>query len=118
MTLKMTPRTYFDSCCHEYSTYPIEEKLLDIGFATVNGHNIMDDINYILDNYSYVSEHDIQRALWKMMAYLSDVDSGFYYHFDRNNSLATDAALLIEDLMRRFRLPGGDRRKAFLADDF
>lgn len=114
----MTPRTYFDSCCHEYSTYPIAQKLLDIGYATINGHNIMDDINYILDNYSYVSEHDIQRALWKMMAYLSDVDTDLYYQFNRNNSLATDASLLIEDLMRRFRLPHGDRNKAYLATYF
>lgn len=118
MELERTPRTYFDSGCHEFSTYPVKQKLLDIGFATLHGHDIMDDINHILANYPYVSEHDIQRALWIMMAFLSDVDTALYYQFNRNNSIATDAALLIEDLMRRYLLPGGDRRKAFLADDF
>ena len=115
--LYRAPRTYFDSVCNEYQTYPIEQKLLDIGFATWYGHDIYEDIQYILKNYSYVSEFDIQHALWQYMAYISNVEKSNYLKFDRKNHLKVDVKLLVEDLMRRFRLPNGDRSKAYLARD-
>ncbi|MDE6703802.1 MAG: hypothetical protein K2K00_09015 [Muribaculaceae bacterium] len=115
--LYMTPRTYFDSGCDEYKTYPIEKKLLDIGFATWHGYDIMQDINYILKNYTYVSEYSIQLAIWYMLAKVNNVDDGKYFMFNRNNTIETDVKILIEDLMRIFRLPEGDRRKAYLADN-
>ncbi|MDE6006238.1 MAG: hypothetical protein K2G67_01610 [Muribaculaceae bacterium] len=117
ISLPKTPRTYFDNGCHEYSTYPIQSKVLDIGYATWYGHDIMDDIGYILDNYPYVSELDIQMALWAMMAYVNNVDPADIFVFDRNNKIATDVEILLEDLMRLFRLPEGDREKAYLAED-
>lgn len=112
--LERTPRTYFDSCCHEYQRYPVEQKLLDIGYATWYGHDIMEDIRYILENYAYVSADDIQRAIWQLLAAVDHVDS--YLSLDRGNSLETDVRMLIEDLMRVFRLPGGKREKAYLGE--
>ncbi len=101
--LYYSARTYFDSGCDEFRTHPIERKLLEIGYVTWHGHDIMDDIRYILENYSYVSEDDVQRAIWKMMAGLHGVDS--YLRFNRGNSLETDVKLFLEDLMRVYRLP-------------
>lgn len=115
--LYRTPRTYFDSGCHEYQEYPVKQKLLDIGFATWHGYDIMQDIRYILCNYPHVSESDIQRAIWYMLAEVNQIDESKYYQFDRKNSIETDVTILLEDLMRVFRLPEGDRRKAYLADD-
>lgn len=115
--LYRTPRTYFDSGCHEYKTYPIEQKLLDIGFATWHGYDIMKDINYILKNYTHVSEYSIQHAIWQMLAKVNNVDTRTYFMFDRSNTIETDVKILIEDIMRIFRLPEGDRRKAYLADN-
>ena len=115
--LYRTPRTYFDSGCHEYKTYPIEQKLLDIGFATWHGYDIMKDINYILKNYTHVSETDIRHAIWQMLAKVNNVDTRTYFIFDRSNTIETDVKILIEDIMRIFRLPEGDRRKAYLADN-
>lgn len=116
--LVKTPRTYFDSGCHEYSTYPIESKLLDIGYVTWYGHDIMEDIRYIKENYAHVSKRDIQISLWAMMAYVNDLESSVIKNFDRGNTIETDVEILLEDLMRRFRLPEGKRSKAYLADDF
>lgn len=115
--LYMTPRTYFDSGCSEYHSYPIESKLLDIGYATWHGYDIMTDIRQILNDYSYVSESSVRHALWQLMAKLYNVDVEKYYLFDRNNSIETDVKIFIEDLMRIFRLPEGNRRKAYLAAD-
>lgn len=115
--LYMTPRTYFDSGCDEYKTYPLERKLLDIGYAIWHGHDIKDDVSYIRKNYAHVSDFSIRRALWQMLARVNNVDDSKYLILNRNNSVETDIEILSEDLMRVFRLPAGNRSKAYLAKD-
>lgn len=115
--LYMTPRTYFDSGCDEYSRYPVERKLLDIGYVTWHGHDIMDDIRYILDNYSHVSERDIQRAVWTLLATVDNIPQENAYSLNRGNSLETDVRLLLNDLMRVYRLPAEEPEKAYLAKE-
>lgn len=113
--LNKTPRTYFDSGCHEYKNYPTKDKLLDIGYAIWHGHDIFGVIINILEDYPHVSKFDIQTAIWTMLAELYHKDKSLYFQFDRNNTLEDDVNILIEDLMRVFHLPDGDRRKAYLA---
>lgn len=115
--LPRSPRTYFDGLSHECQNYPIEQKLLDLGYAIWHGHDIMEDIHNILENHPYISESDIQFTLWFLMARANHVAATDYLMFDRNNSLKTDVGIFIEDLMRVFRLPDGDRKQAYLADD-
>lgn len=47
-----------------------------------------------------------------MMAELSHTDD--FNVFDRRNTIDTDIDVFLEDLMRVFRLPEGDRRKAYI----
>lgn len=115
--LNRTPRTYFDHMCHQYQTYPIMEKLLDLGYAIWHGYDIMIAIRDILGSHPYISEFDIQLSIWSYLCYLYNIDSAKIMTFDRNNSLDTDVDILIEDLMRVFRLPENDRRKAYLGED-
>lgn len=110
--LYRTSRTYFDSGSDEFKNHPIKEKLLDIGYATWFGHNIKKDVNHIIRRYPHVSNRDIRRAIWMMMAELSHTDD--FNVFDRRNTIDTDIDVFLEDLMRVFRLPEGDRRKAYI----
>ena len=115
--LNRSPRTYFDSGCHEYKTYPIEKKLLDLGYAIWNGYDIMKAIREILESHPYISEFDIQRSIWSLLCKIHNIDTAKILTFDRNNSLETDVQILTEDLMRIFRLPQGDRKMAYLGED-
>lgn len=110
--LYRTPRTYFDSGSDEFKNHPIKEKLLDIGYATWFGHNIRNDINHIIRRYPHVSNRDIRRAIWMMMAELCHIDD--FNVFDKRNTIDMDIDLFLEYLMRVFRLPEGDRRKAYI----
>lgn len=103
--LYRTRRTYFDSNCHEFKEYPVAQKLIDIGIATWHGHDIRKDIRYILDNYSYVSEYNIRRALWTMIAEVNGIDVNKRIVFNNHNKWEADVEIFLEDLMRRFRLP-------------
>ncbi|MBD5326933.1 MAG: hypothetical protein HDR99_00470 [Bacteroides sp.] len=114
--LYYTPRTYFDSGCTECQRYPVRRKLLDIAYATGHGHDIMEDIHYILDNYPYVSELDIRAAIYGMLEELNHKPSVNYFLGRGNNSLETEAKMLIDDLMKVYRLPADDSRKAYLAE--
>ena len=116
VSLYMSPRTYFDHGCTEYGIYPIKKKLLDIGYATWHGHDIIEDINYILNNYQYVSENDIWLAINALRAELNHV-SIMNFLFLHHNSIETEAKILIEELMKVYRLPTEDPRNAYLAED-
>ncbi|MBD5322141.1 MAG: hypothetical protein HDS01_05145 [Bacteroides sp.] len=77
----------------------------------------MEDILYILDNYSYVSEDNIRYAIHEMLAKLNHRSSIDYYIARHNSSLETEVKNLISDLMKVYRLPAGNPRKAYLADE-
>ncbi|MDE5844170.1 MAG: hypothetical protein K2H44_02135 [Muribaculaceae bacterium] len=116
VSLYKTPRTYFDHICSEYQNYPVREKLLDIGYATWHGHDIMDDIKYIIDNYSYVSVFDIRLAIRAMRAELNHV-SMYDIPSSNHNTIEDDVKIFIEELMKYYRLPKGGKSEAYLADD-
>lgn len=115
--LNRSPRTYFDSGCHEYQTYPIEDKLLDLGYAIWHGYDIIKAIRNIRESHPYISEFDIQLSIWGLLCKIHNIDTANILSFDRNNSLDIDVQILIEDLMRIFRLPENNRKKAYLAED-
>lgn len=117
VTLYRTPRTYFDHICTEYGKYPIRNKLLDIGYATWHGHDIMEDIRYILDNYPYISEDDIRFSIHSMLAELNHCKSINYYISRHKRSLETEVKTLINDLMKVYRLTSDNPRKDYLADN-
>ncbi|MBD5380167.1 MAG: hypothetical protein HDR74_09885 [Bacteroides sp.] len=116
VSLYKTPRTYFDHICSEYQNYPVREKLLDIGYATWHGHDIMDDIKYIIGNYSYVSIFDIHLAIRAMRAELNHV-SIYDIPSSNHDTIEDDVKIFIDELMKYYRLPKGDKRKAYLAED-
>lgn len=115
--LRRSPRTYFDHICHEYQTYPVEEKILDLGYAIWHGYDIMKAIRDILESHPYISEFDIQLSIWNYFCYLYNIDTADIMTFDRNNSLERDVEILIENLMRVFRLPENDRKRAYIGED-
>lgn len=117
VTLNRTPRTYFDHICTEYGMYPLSKKLLDIGYATWHGHDIMEDIRHILDNYPDVSEDNIRFAIHTMLAWLNHCSAIDYHNNRRNIPLESEVKTLIQDLMKVYRLPVGNPEKAYLAED-
>lgn len=107
-------RVYFDSLCDEYTHYSTENKLLDLAYVITHGFDVKKAISSILASHSYISRRDIQWAIWSLTAAVNHVDS----IEDRGNSLETDLEILIEDLMRCYRLPLDHSTPHFLEDNF
>lgn len=112
--LPKTYRTYFDSFCDEYKRYPVENKLLDLAYVIIHGFDIRKAIRSILDSRTDISERDLQYAIWDLTAAVNHVDK----ISDRGNSLDIDIDILIEDLLRCYRLPLDNSRLHFLEENF
>ena len=112
--LPKTYRTYFDSFCDEYKRYPVENKLLDLAYVIIHGFDIRKAIRSILDSRTDISERDLQYAIWDLTAAVNHVDR----LPNRKNSLDTDLEILIEDLLRCYRLPLDNSRLHFLEENF
>lgn len=107
-------RVYFDFFCEEYQNYPVEKKLLDLAYVITHGFDIIKAIKSILDSHPHVSKRDIQHAVWDLTAAANHVAS----IPDRKNSLETDIEILIEDLLRCYRLPLDNSIPHYLEDNF
>lgn len=53
-------RTYFDSGSHEWNAITSRQKLLDLGYVTTMGYDILKDIQEILKNHPYIQEFEIK----------------------------------------------------------
>lgn len=105
LSLPRTPRTYFDALCHEFGCYPVEQKLLDIGYLTTMGYDIRKDIYHSFQNYDHVTEDNVHRGVQTLEAAACGLDyfsSGFNM---RNNKLDIDIDLMLEEIMARYRYP-------------
>lgn len=114
--LPRTPRTYFDSCAHECACYPVEKKCLDLGYVIWHGYDIRKVIHDCYRNYPHVSEYDVQFAVNNIMAHLCNRDVLDLLY--RENPIDWDIDLLIEELMRRYRLPLHSGQPHYIAEDF
>ena len=112
--LPKTYRVYFDSLCDEYKRYSKENKLLDLAYVITHGFDVKEAVKSILVSHPHVSTHDIQRAIWSLTAAVNHVDS----IGDRGNSLDTDIDILIEDLLRCYRLPLDNSIPHYLEENF
>lgn len=116
LRLPYSPRTYFDSLCHEFSCYPVENKLLDIGYLTWHGLDIKPIIKKIPEDYPHVSEDDVHYGVIYNMAAacgVNPVESGL---MERGNTLDTDIDLMIEEIMRRYRFVAAPNGRHYMAD--
>ena len=100
--LPRTHRTYFDAHCHEFTMYPIEDKLLDIAYVVTHGFDIKKAVRKIMKIHPHVSENAIHRAILTLHAKVCNLN---HPDFDSTNDLDTDIDILIEDLIRQYRLP-------------
>lgn len=114
INLPKSYRVYFDPYCDEYKQYPIEKKLLDLAYVIIHGFDVKKTIKNILDTHAHVSKRDIQRAVWSLTAAANHVKS----IPDRENTLENDVDILIEDLLRCYRLPLDNSISHFLEEDF
>ena len=112
--LPRTHRTYFDALCSEYSLYPIKDKLLDIAYVVTHGFDIKESVRKIMSTHSHVSESNIHRAILDLQAAACHTDSVD----DRGNSLDTDIDILVEDLIRNYRLPVDGSVRYYFIDNF
>lgn len=117
LNLPRTYRTYFDSLCHEYSCYPVKQKMLDLGYVISHGFDIKSVILNIPEEYEHVSVDDVQTGVNAIRAAACHVNlykSGLY---DTGNSLEADIDLMIEEVMREYRLPLDGSNKHYMADN-
>ncbi|MDE5882611.1 MAG: hypothetical protein K2H60_12860 [Muribaculaceae bacterium] len=113
--LLRTPRTYFDSLCHEYTQYPLKDKILDIGYLTWHGYDIRKDVYKAYMEHEHVSEDNVHRGILLIMAQLCHTD---YFKLKRlNNSIETDIKLLLEEIMRVYRLPINSDQFHYIANN-
>lgn len=112
--LPKTHRVYFDAYCDEYRRYPVEKKLLDLAYVIIHGFEVKKAIKEILVNHPHVSEDDVHRAILDLTAAACHVDDVSY----RRNSLDTDIDILIEDLLRYYRLPLDNSIPHYLEKNF
>lgn len=112
--LPKTYRVYFDAYCDEFKRYPVESKLLDLAYVIIHGFDIKKAIRTILTNNPHVGESAVHRAILSLTAVVNHVENLNY----RRNSLDTDIDILIEDLLRCYRLPLDNSIPHFLQDDF
>ena len=113
--LPRTYRTYFDAFCSEYSAYPMKEKILDLGYVITHGFDIKKAIKSIFKNNPHVGETAIIRALsdiWGAVCHNEGIT------LPRNNTLDTDIDIVVEDLMRSYRLPLQGYAPHFMAENF
>ncbi len=103
--LPRSPRTYFDSLCSEYCRYPIEQKLVDIGYLTTHGYDIRKDIYHSFRDYPHVHEDDVHRAVLSLEAAACGVDPYDSGIMDRENDIDTDINIMLEEIMARYRYP-------------
>lgn len=113
--LPRTYRTYFDAYCSEYSAYPIEKKILDLGYVVTHGFDIRNAINNILKNNPHVGEAAINRALSDLWAAVCHNEN---LTMPKHNSLETNIEIVIEDLMRSYRLPLQGSAPHFMDENF
>ncbi|MDE6576773.1 MAG: hypothetical protein K2K58_01200 [Muribaculaceae bacterium] len=112
--LPKTYRVYFDPYCDEYSRYPVEKKLLDIAYVVTHGFDILKAIKSILESHPHISKRDIQHAIWDLTAAANHISS----LPNRKNSLETDIEILIEDLLRYYRLPLDNSIPHYLEENY
>lgn len=108
-------RTYFDAYCAEYSEYPIGEKILDLGYVITHGFDVKKAIISILKSHSHVGETAINRALSNLWAAICHNDD---LTMPKHNSLETNIDIVIEDLMRSYRLPLQGSSPHFMDESF
>ncbi|MBD5308909.1 MAG: hypothetical protein HDS10_00535 [Bacteroides sp.] len=114
INLPKTYRVYFDPYCDEYRHYPVENKLLDLAYVITHGFDIKKAIKDILDTHPHVSKRNIQHAIWDLTAATNHTSS----IPNRKNSLETDIEILIEDLLRYYRLPLDNSIPHYLEENF
>lgn len=114
INLPKTYRVYFDPSCDEYRHYPVENKLLDLAYVITHGFDIKKAIKDILDTHPHVSKRNIQHAIWDLTAATNHTSS----IPNRKNSLETDIEILIEDLLRYYRLPLDNSIPHYLEENF
>lgn len=107
-------RVYFDPSCDEYKNYSMRNKLLDLAYVITHGFDIKKALMSILDTHPHVNKRDIQRAVWSLTAVTNHIE----YIDDRGNSLETDIDILIEDLLRCYRLPLDNSRPHYMEENF
>lgn len=90
-------RTCFDPYCHEYQQYPMEKKLLDIGYLHINGYDIHGAISALLKRRPDISSYCIRSAILAMESKLTGTD--VLWH---QNDLFTELDLFLFELRRRY----------------
>ena len=114
--LPHSARTYFDPICHEYQTYPMENKLLDIGYLTWHGYDIRQDIYTCFQKHEHVLVDDVMRGVKELAAAACRVNPYASGIMQRRNSLDTEIDLMLEDIMSRYRLPVDDEKTHYMAE--
>lgn len=97
LELPRSTRTYFDSFSHEYSTYPIDRKLYDLGYMQMMGYHPLADIRALLKRRPDISEDSIIRSIKRLESKL--VGDDVMWH---RNSLDTELELFLHELRRRY----------------
>ncbi|MBD5282247.1 MAG: hypothetical protein HDS33_04365 [Bacteroides sp.] len=116
MSLPRTYRTYFDPHCAEYKWVSAEQKLLEIGHAVMHGFDLHECVREILRSHSHVSEDNVHLGVCELISAATGNSSGLIL-LRRNNTLDVDIDLLIEYLMRRYRVRFAPDSGHYLADD-
>lgn len=70
-------RTYFDNGAEEWNDCTPKQKLLDLGYVTTMGYDIIQDVHEILKNHSYISEEDIKHSIALLLSELLEKGISF-----------------------------------------
>lgn len=87
---------------------------MDLAYVITHGFDIKRAVRKILKNQAHVSESAVHQAILDLTAEANHVDN----IGNRRNSLDADIDILIEDLIRRYRLPLDNSIPHFLVDNF
>lgn len=63
-------RVYFDSVADEWNDCTIKQKLLDLGYVTTMGYDIIQDVTTVLKEHSHISEESIRHSLSLLLSEL------------------------------------------------
>lgn len=63
-------RVYFDSGGDEWNDCTIKQKLLDLGYVTTMGYDIIQDVTTVLKEHSHISEESIRHSLSLLLSEL------------------------------------------------
>lgn len=63
-------RAYFDSGADEWNDCTIKQKLLDLGYVTTMGFDMIQDVTAILKEHSHISEESIRHSLSLLLSEL------------------------------------------------